>query len=120
LSPIGYFPESSHFFCCKTQKLELIADYKSNGFDCYLFSALRASALFGSVTASTPFLKLALILSASWKGPLERAEATLTHGIAFLLSFSLFLLLSLNRQHTAANLTSTFFSSIPTGNSEVI
>ena len=29
------------------------------------FSALRASALFGSVTASIPFLKLALILSVS-------------------------------------------------------
>jgi hypothetical protein len=29
------------------------------------FSALRASAFFGSVTASIPFLKLALILSVS-------------------------------------------------------
>ena len=73
------------------------------------FSAFCASALFGSVTESTPFLKLASILSASTpsgtcKGALERAEAALAHIIILFLLLFLFLLLALDGEVAVGDL----------------
>ena len=44
---------------------DLLKGWDQPALTAIFLSALRASALFGSVTASTPFLKLALILSVS-------------------------------------------------------
>jgi hypothetical protein len=69
-----------------------------------LFSALRASALFSSVTESTPFLKLVLILSVSIPSGTSNVRAnepkpTLPHVIPLLFLLSFFLLLALDRQN---------------------
>jgi hypothetical protein len=69
-------------------------------------STLRASAVFGRVTVSTTLLEahrdsVNIDAFGDLKGELEWAEAALTHVVAFLSLLSFFLLLALDRQHSA-------------------